>query len=48
MNEIIEYYGSVLLSLTAALGTLGILFHCISSGGIIHTFVVNYMHSICG
>ena len=48
MQETIEYYGGTLLSLIAASSTLILILKFLYSGGIIHTFVKNYMYSICG
>ena len=48
MKETIEYYGGALLSLLAASSTLYVIMKFLSIGGLIHTFVTNYMYSICG
>ncbi|MBQ8280623.1 MAG: hypothetical protein IJZ23_12345 [Roseburia sp.] len=48
MKETIEYYGGALLSLLAASLALFVIMKFLSSGGLIHTFVTNYMYSICG
>lgn len=48
MKETIEYYGGALLSLLAASSTLYVIMKFLCIGGLIHTFVTNYMYSICG
>ena len=48
MKETIEYYGGALLSLSAASLTFYLIVKFISNSGPIHTFVANYMYSICG
>ena len=48
MKETIEYYGGALLSLLAASLAFYLITKFVSSGGPIHTFVANYMYSICG
>lgn len=48
MKDIIEEYGTGILSLIVGVLMMGVVFSCFRPGGILSMAVVNYMNGICG